>query len=93
MPLQRRSPKVGFRPVSKLKSQTVNLDSLEKLAAQGTIAPPVLRQAGLIRHLDQPVKILGRGELKSALSIQAHAYSKSALAKIAAAGGRADIIK
>ena len=93
MPLQRRLPKRGFRSLNKAEMQIVNLGSLEKLGSQENIAPLSLKNAGLIKYADRPVKVLGQGEVKSALSIQAHAFSKSALQKIQAAGGKAEIIK
>jgi large subunit ribosomal protein L15 len=93
MPLQRRLPKRGFRSLNKAEMQIVNLGSLEKLGSQENIAPLSLKNAGLIKYADRPVKVLGQGEVKSALSIQAHAFSKSALQKIQAAGGKAETIK
>jgi len=93
MPLLRRLPKRGFKSFSKIEIQIVNLDSLEKCASQETILPLTLKNAGLIKFADRPVKILGKGEVKSALTVQAHAYSKSALRKIQAAGGKAELIR
>ena len=93
MPLQRRLPKRGFKPKDRIEYQIVNVGLLNKCASQETIAPLSLKNAGLIRHADWPVKILGQGELKSAFTIQAHAYSQSALKKIQEAGGKAELIK
>jgi large subunit ribosomal protein L15 len=93
MPLQRRLPKRGFKSLAKIEYQIVNLGSLAKCSGQETIAPLSLKNAGLIRSADKPVKLLGQGELKSALTIQAHAFSKSALNKIQQAGGKAELIK
>lgn len=93
MPLQRRLPKRGFRSPAKVEYQVVNLESLAKCAGQETIAPLSLKNAGLIRNADKPVKILGQGGLKSAFTIQAHAFSKSALKKIQEAGGKAEKIR
>ncbi len=93
MPLQRRLPKRGFKSSAKIEYQIVNLESLAKCAGQETVAPLSLKNAGLIRNADTPVKILGEGELKSALTIQAHAFSKSALKKIQEAGGKAELIR
>jgi len=93
MPLQRRLPKRGFKPRDKIEYQIVNVGSLHKCAGQETIVPLSLKNAGLIRYADWPVKILGQGELKSAFTIQAHAYSQSALKKIQGAGGKAELIK
>jgi large subunit ribosomal protein L15 len=93
MPLQRRLPKRGFRSHNKIEMQIVNLGSLERLGNQENIAPLSLQNAGLIKYSNQPVKILGQGEVKSVFTIQAHAFSKSALEKIQAAGGKAELIK
>jgi len=93
MPLQRRLPKRGFKPIEKIGYQIVNVGSLNKCSSQETIVPLSLKNAGLIRSADRPVKILGQGELKSAFTIQAHAYSQSAVKKIQEAGGKAELIK
>jgi large subunit ribosomal protein L15 len=56
------------------------------------INPQVLKQGGLIKDKDKPVKILGEGELKQAFSVQAHAFSKKAQQAITTGGGKAEII-
>jgi large subunit ribosomal protein L15 len=91
MPLHRRLPKRGFTNIFRHEYNIVNL---EKLAALGesTINPEVLRRAGVI-STKWPVKILGDGELKSALTVQAHKFSKSAEEKITKAGGKAEVLK
>jgi large subunit ribosomal protein L15 len=86
MPLQRRLPKRGFRPLEKLTYQVVNLRDLERLTGE-EVTLEGLRAAGLIRSLRRPVKILGEGELGRALKVTAHAFSRSARAKIEKAGG------
>ena len=80
MPLHRRLPKRGFTNIFR---QEYNIVNLEKLADLGetTINPDVLRKAGVI-STKRPVKILGDGELKSALTVYAHKFSKSAQEKI-----------
>ena len=92
MPLVRRVPKFGFKPVNRIEPQTVNLDDLQRLAAAGRFAgtavtPEALRKAGAIRSKRLPVKILGNGDLKTRLDVAAHQFSKSARTKIEAAGG------
>jgi large subunit ribosomal protein L15 len=92
MPLQRRIPKVGFTNIFKKYYQIVNLDSIQNLITNKklklqTINPEVLRKHGLISSLNYPVKILGNGEVKSKLNVEANQFSKSAAAKIEAAGG------
>jgi len=90
MPLHRRLPKRGFTNIFRQEYNIVNLD---KLAALGetTISPDVLRTAGVIRT-KRPVKILGDGELKSAVTVQAHKFSKSAQEKITKAGGKFEVL-
>ena len=87
MPLHRRMPKRGFNNIFR---KEYNIVSLERLAALGetTITPDVLRKAGVIKA-KLPVKILGDGELKVALIVSAHKFSKSAIEKIEKAGGKA----
>jgi large subunit ribosomal protein L15 len=91
MPLHRRLPKRGFTNIFR---QEYNIVNLEKLAAlsETTINPDVLRKAGVI-STKRPVKILGDGELKSAMTVYAHKFSKSAEEKIVKAGGKIEILK
>ncbi len=74
-------------------TQAVNLDDLEaRFEAGATVDPAALKASGLATRRDVPVKILGRGELTKALTIQAHGFSKSAQAAIEAAGGTAQLL-
>ena len=91
MPLHRRLPKRGFANIFRHEFAIVNLERLADLG-ESTITPEVLRKAGVIKSAAQHVKILGDGELKSALTVQAHKFSKSAQEKITQAGGKAEII-
>src|ERR1700747_1976552 len=86
MPLHRRMPKRGFTNIFRIEYNIVNL---EKLAALGetTITPEVLRKSGVI-STKHPVKILGDGELSTALTVHAHKFSKSAQEKITNVGGK-----
>jgi large subunit ribosomal protein L15 len=90
MPLHRRLPKRGFTNIFR---QEYSIVSLEKLAALGesTINPDLLRKAGVVKG-KAPIKILGDGELKSALTVQAHKFSKSAQDKITKAGGKFEVV-
>ncbi len=92
MPLIRRVPKYGFKNPFRTEYAIVNVKSLVDLPVQGTITPQALVDAGLVKRLTRPIKILGNGELKKALVVQAHKFSKSAEAKIQAAGGRVEVI-
>ncbi|NQZ74920.1 MAG: 50S ribosomal protein L15, partial [Ekhidna sp.] len=80
MPLQRRVPKFGFKNNNKVVSKPINLDDIQSLSEAKNlqeITPEVLRQNGLASKNDV-IKVLGRGEIKSSLTISAHKFSKSA---------------
>jgi len=92
MPLQRRIPKVGFTNIFKKYYQIVNLDSIQNVIDKKKLKitdvnPDVLKTHGLISSLKYPVKILGNGEIKAKLNIEANQFSKSAVQKIETAGG------
>ena len=89
MPLQRRLPKFGFKNLKRVEFKPINLSTLEELAAKkelNVINVETLIAAGFISSNDK-VKILGNGNVTKALTVTAHAFSKSAEAAIAAAGG------
>ena len=89
MPLQRRVPKVGFKPINRTEYVGVNLDILQGLAERfnlTTIDFAAIQEHGLASKNDL-VKILGRGEVTSKLEVTAHAFSASAQKAIEAAGG------
>ena len=92
MPLIRKMPKYGFRYPFRTEYAVVNLQSLATLGTVEQITPHVLVEAGLVKRKTQLVKILGVGELGRSVTIQAHKFSKSAMEKIQAAGGRAEVI-
>ena len=91
MPLHRRLPKRGFTNVFR---EEYNIVNLEKLAGLGddVINPDVLRKAGVI-STKRRVKILGDGELTSAITVHAHKFSKSAQQKITKAGGKFEVLQ
>ena len=89
MPLQRRLPKFGFKNLKRVEFKPINLSTLEELAAKkelSAINVETLIAAGFISSNDK-VKILGNGSVTKALTVTAHAFSKSAEAAIVAAGG------
>lgn len=92
MPLVRRVPKFGFANPFRTEYAVVNVKSLEKVASTETITPQTLVDAGLVKRKTLPIKILGHGELSKPFIVQAHKFSKSAEAKIQAAGGRVEVI-
>lgn len=93
MPLHRRVPKRGFNNIFRIEYEVVNLDQLEERFEAGTIVTPeALRAVGLVNSRKTPVKVLARGEVTKALTVQVHKFSGKAAEKIAAAGGRAEAI-
>jgi large subunit ribosomal protein L15 len=92
MPLQRRIPKRGFTNIFKKHFALVNLKDLTRFGPEEKVTPELLVQRGLVKKLGDGVKVLGMGELKAALTIAAHRFSKSALEKIRQAGGTAEVI-
>ena len=91
MPLQRRLPKRGFVNPFRVEYEVVNLADLNRFDAGTEVTPEVLKTARLVRR-NRPVKILGEGEIDRPLVVRAQAFSKSAVAKIEAAQGRAEVI-
>jgi large subunit ribosomal protein L15 len=91
MPLYRRVPKRGFKPISRRRYQIVNLSALAELA-ESEIGPEQLKDNGLISSASKPVKILGDGATGRAVTVRAHAFSSSAREKIEADGGQAELI-
>ena len=92
MPLQRRVPKYGFKNINRVEYQGVNIDTLQQLVddkkIKDTVDLDTLMTLNLVGKNDL-VKILGRGELKSKLTVTAHKFTASAKAAIEAAGGEA----
>lgn len=93
MPLIRRLPKYGFRNPFRTDYAIVNLKSLADLETTEAITPEFLVKEGIIKQKGRLVKILGVGDLTKPLVVQAHRFSKSAEAKIQAAGGRTEVIR
>ena len=91
MPLIRKTPKHGFTNPFQTRYAVVNLKALAALEVDH-VTPEVLAGARLVKGRDRLIKILGDGELGKPLIVQAHRFSKSAMEKIQAAGGRAELI-
>ena len=94
MPLQRRVPKIkGFSNPNRIEWAVVNVDRLsEAFDAKSTVTPADLLAKGIVRK-GMPVKVLGRGDIDRALTVQAHAVSATARAKIEGAGGTVEVIE
>jgi large subunit ribosomal protein L15 len=91
MPLHRRLPKRGFTNIFRKEYAIVNVAALEALEGS-SFDPGTLLEMGVIHKLKHGLKILGTGELKKKITVKAHVFSKSALEKIQAAGGTAEVI-
>ncbi len=91
MPLHRRIPKRGFTNVFREEYAVVNLSRLDAVG-ETEITPEVLRKAGVVRT-KKKLKILGTGELKSALTVKAHKFSQTAQDKITKAGGKFEVLQ
>ncbi len=90
MPLHRRLPKIGFSNAKfRTTFQVVNVGEIQKAGLEGDVGPAELAKAGLVRKATGTIKILGDGDLSATLNVRAHAFSKSARAKIEQAGGSA----
>jgi large subunit ribosomal protein L15 len=95
LPFYRRLPFIrgkGFTPPYEVEFNEVNLDQLASFKAEAEINPQILHAARLLRDPRNPVVIMGRGELKTALKVRVHRVTKSAKAKIEAAGGSVELI-
>jgi len=92
MPLHRRLPKRGFSAPFAKTFAVVNVVTLNEFSAGETVTPERLAERGIVRVSSDSVKILGDGELKVALTVRAHAFSKSAADKIARAGGKTEVL-
>jgi large subunit ribosomal protein L15 len=90
MPLHRRLPKRGFTNIFKKEYAVVNLDRIAALG-ESSVTVEWLRKAGFAGKHDM-VKVLGDGDLKTAITVQAHKFSKSAREKITQAGGKAEVV-
>lgn len=88
MPLNRRLPKRGFTNIFKKTFQLVNIDELEAVFETGAkIDGEALAKAGLVKYMDRPIKLLGRGKVEKSLQIEVAKASKTAVAAVEAAGG------
>lgn len=93
MPLHRRIPKRGFHSPFPKSYAIVNIEMLNAFSAGETVTPEALEGRGIIHPRKDGVKILGDGNLKVALTVHAHKFSKSAQEKIAAAGGKVEVLQ
>jgi large subunit ribosomal protein L15 len=92
-PLQRRLPKRGFKNYPfKVEYAVLNLSDLDKLAGLDVITPEILIEKKVVKNPKFGIKILGGGSISRPVTVEAHAFSESAIEKIKAAGGKAEVI-
>ena len=92
MPLYRRLPKRGFKNRNRVEMTAVNLGRLEVFEDGAEVTVEALLEKGIIKSAQDPVKILGNGELTRKLTVKVNAFSESAKAKIEELGGKAEVI-
>ena len=92
MPLVRRLPKVGFHNKFATVYSEVNVERLDIFEDGTVVTPELLAETGIIRNCNYGVKILGRGEITKKLTVKAAKFTKSAQAKIEAAGGKPEVV-
>lgn len=92
MPLFRRLPKRGFTNIFKKEYDVVNVSDLSKFEDGAEVTPEILKDMGIIKNKKDGLKILGNGEISSKITVKANKFSKSAVEKIEAAGGKAEVI-
>lgn len=92
MPLQRRLPKRGFTNIFKKEYALINVGDLNRFEPGTEVTPELLLQNKVIKKLKDGLRVLGEGELTRPLTVKAHHFSQTALEKIQAAGGKAEVI-
>jgi large subunit ribosomal protein L15 len=93
MPLQRRLPKRGFTNIFRTTYSILNVETLSKKFAPGdTVDIEALAKKGLVKKKKRPVKVLGSGDISIPLTVKVKMFTKSARAKIEAAGGKAEVV-
>lgn len=92
MPLYRRLPKRGFTNIWGTEYTIVNVEDLNRFEAGTVITQEVLEEAGLVKQVKDGIKVLGQGTVNVAVTVKADKFSKTAVEKIEAAGGKAEVI-
>ncbi len=92
MPYFQRLPKRGFNNIGRKEYSIVNLSDLNAFEEGTVVTPDLLVEKGLLKKRHHPLKVLGEGALEHKLEIRAHRFSRQALEKIEAAGGKAEVI-
>ena len=93
MPLHRRLPKRGFVNIFRKEYRTINVERLNSFESGALVTPETMQEAGVLNKGRLDVKVLGNGDLKVALTVKAHKFTKTAADKIQAAGGKVELIR
>lgn len=91
-PLARRLPKRGFTNYTRIEYATINVEQLNKFENGTEVTAELLHQAGLVKNMKDGLKVLGEGNLEKKLTVKADKFSKSAVAAIEKAGGKAEVL-
>ena len=92
MPLYRRIPKRGFTNLFGTEYTALNVEELNRFEAGTEVTPELIIETGMAKQVKDGIKILGNGTLEKALTVKAQKFSKSAIEKIEAAGGKAEVL-
>jgi large subunit ribosomal protein L15 len=92
MPLSRRIPKRGFKNRNRIEWTTINIEHLNAFEAGTVVTPELLIESGIVKKFSYGLKVLGNGELDKQITVKAHKFTQSAIVKIEAAGGKAEVI-
>jgi len=92
MPLVRRVPKRGFVNPTRVEYTILNVEQLNRFSPGTVVTPELLKEMGLYKRRTSGVKILGKGDLAVPLTVKAHKFSRTAMQKIEAANGKAEVI-
>ncbi len=92
MPLYRRIPKRGFTNIWRTEYTVLNVEDLNRFEAGTVVTPELMKEIGMAKQVKDGIKILGNGNIEKNLTVQAHKFSKTAVEKIEAAGGKAEVI-
>ncbi len=92
MPLYRRLPKRGFTNIWGTEYTVINVDDLNRFEAGTVVTPELLKEEGIVKQVKDGIKVLGNGNLEKSIEVKAQKFSKTAIEKIEAAGGKAEVI-
>jgi large subunit ribosomal protein L15 len=92
LPLFRRIPKRGFKNRNRIDWTTVNVETLNAFENGTVVTPELLIESGIVKKFSYGLKVLGDGSLNKEITVKAHKFTQSAIEKIEAAGGKAEVI-